>query len=104
MESLSTEQQRLLATLVTALDRADTYPTPDLALAVHFGTHECPSVDPRVNRVSESVRGAVTMLHRQNPEAFLQAVDGIGGSFAFRVNAILGRSVGQENGTDVASH
>jgi len=89
MESLSPEQQRLFETLVTALDRADTYPEPDLALAVHLGAEECPSTDERINRVSLHIRGAVNLLHRKNPEAFQAAVDAVGGSFAFRVNAIL---------------
>ena len=95
MESLSPEQQRLFETLVTAMEKVDKYPMPELALAVHFGTAECPSTD-QINRVSASIRGAVNFLHRKNAEAFQAAVEAVGGSFAFRVNAILHPNVEAE--------
>ncbi len=89
MSPLTQGQQGLFDTLVEALKAADDYPTPDLALAVHFGSEQAPSVNPRINSLSDHVRRSVLHLHQVNPEGFSQAVEAAGGAVAFRVRAIL---------------
>ncbi|MDD4287248.1 MAG: hypothetical protein PHN33_02750 [Candidatus Peribacteraceae bacterium] len=103
MASLTPDQSGLFDTLVEALHTADDYPTPDLALAVHFGEEQAPSANPTINRLGERVRHSVLLLHSENPEGFRQAVEAAGEAVVFRVNAILGQC-GKKSGEVVSDH
>jgi len=98
MSPLTQGQQVLFDSLVQALETADNYPSPDFALAVHFGTEQVRSVDPRINSLSDQVRSDVLHLHRENPEGFRQAVQAAGRAVSFRVQAILGQDQETQGG------
>lgn len=91
MSPLRPGQQALFGTIVEALQTADRSPAPDLALALHFGAEEISSRDPRIIGLSEGVRSAVRMLHKQNPEGLREAAEAAGEAVAFRIRAILGQ-------------
>jgi len=86
---LSKAEQDLFDQLVQVMEHADRSPTPDLALALHYG-EEAPSGCESVNRISDLARSAIQHLAEKNPDGLREAIAQASPSAAFRFNAILG--------------